>query len=65
MAKTALLVVLLALASACVLESHPVGPGNRCLDGGVGGMGGSAGNGGMVGTGGAGGEACSQGYCGR
>lgn len=63
MAKTALVVVFLTLASACVLESHPVGPDNRSLDGGVGGVGGSAGTGGaagaggIVGTGGAGGSA--------
>ena len=55
MVKSALRIAFVTLVSACVLESHPVEPGNRSLDGGVGGMGGSAGNGGMVGTGGVGG----------
>ncbi len=52
MAKTALLVTFLTLATACVLDSHPVGPGNRSLDGGVGGAGGRAGTDGTGGVGG-------------
>jgi len=52
MERALLLLALLTPASACVLESQPIGPGNRRLDGGLGGGGGSAGTGGTAGTGG-------------
>lgn len=67
----ACLLVFLTLASACVLESQPVNPDNRSLDGGIGGAGGSAGTsgsggrGGMAGSGGVGGTVSpgAQGTC--
>ena len=75
MAKAALLLGFLTLAAGCVLESQPLGPGNRSLDGGAGtggvagtdggvGTGGSAGLGGSAGTGGAAGSAGTGGTAG-
>ncbi len=52
MERTLRFIVLLTLTSGCVLESQPIGPRDRSLDGGFGGAGGSAGTGGTAGAGG-------------
>ena len=52
MKRSALLLASLLLATACVLESQPVRPVDRSLDGGFGGAGGIAATGGTAGAGG-------------